>query len=1199
MRLTPPDKGLGFTIKMQFTVERQLNRTTMYVLYLKSVPFSGRIVKFLIIMKLSFLLLIIPLIPASASSYAQGITISKKDATLPEVFRELRKQTDYTFIFSNNQIANAKKVSISVKDAHITEVLDQCFGGQPLGYTINNKTITIQEKSSSFLKRIVNLFSAIIVTGIVTDEQGNVLPGATVKLQGLKTMTRTDDKGYFSINSEENKGLLIISYLGYISKEIGFSSDHPGPFKITLEQDESGLNEVEIVSTGYQNIPKERATGSFTTLDNKTLNRGIGINILDRLEGVTSGLLTKPLFTGQNEIAIHGRSTIFSDTSPLIVLNGFPYEGTIEQINPADIENINILKDAAASSIWGARSGNGVIVIITKSGRKNQKLTIGMSSTFSRTAKEDQYYIPQLSSSEFIELEQYLFLRGFFAPRFSNPYNGVSPVVALFNQRQLNLVSIADSAMRIAELKGNDIRSDLDHYINRNKFQQQYQMNISGGVQNHKYYISGGYDRNLEGKKADSYNRATINVSNVFFLFKDRLEISGELNYVSSNNSSNGNTYDPRTPYDKLAGTDGVSLPVVGRNTFRTSYVDTAGNGKLLDWNYRPKDELLATNNQVQLNQYRIRAGLNFKIISGLNLSANYQYLNEGTNANNSADLSSYAARHLINQFSSISGNGVNRIMPLGDILNETTSALRSKIFRTQLNFSKTIGESHEVSAILGYEGSDGRKNAKNQVYYGYDPQTLIHANNTINPLQNYKYYYSSQSGTIPTAPILSGTININQSIYSNASYTYKRKYTISGSARRDESNLFGVKTNQKGVPLWSLGLAWNIHNEEFFKVNSISALKARLTYGYNGNFDKSVSALLTAIYPSSLNLLGSQYGIIRNPPNPSLRWEKVKTLNAGLDFTIKGNRIWGSIDAYQKKAVDLIGNNPIAYQSGIEQFRGNGADLKTNGVDLVMNTLNITIPFKWSSALLFNYNVHKVTNYKVKQSSNFNVINNGTNPLEGYPYDAVFSFPSAGLDATGAPQGYIDGAASKDYTRILNQLDPGQLKYHGSGSPKYFGSIINTFSYQNFELSFNLVYKLGYYFRRANVFSGSNYGTAANMLYRLSDFDERWQKPGDELSTRIPALTYPENALQNSFFSFSEDLVELGDHVRLQDVRISYNLSNPSLTKSAFGDLRVFFYAGNLGILWRANKYGIDPDYGTTIIPRGASASIGINLNL
>src|SRR5690606_31870512 len=356
--------------------------------------------------------------------------------------------------------------------------------------------------------------------------------------------------------------------------------------------------------------------------------------------------------------------------------------------------------------------------------------------------------------------------------------------------------------------------------------------------------------------------------------------------------------------------------------------------------------------------------------------------------------------------------------------------------------------------------------------------------------------------------------------------------YTLSFSARSDESKIDGVKANQRRVPVWASGLIWDIGSESFYHFNVIPKRKLRFTYGYNGNVDKSVSAYLTArMY--EINYWGAQSSSIVNPPNPSLRWERNRNINFGLDYASKNNLFSGSIEYYIKNGIDLMGNSPIAPQTSIIEFKGNTANIQTKGVDFMLNKNSIgNSDFQWSGTVLFSYNKDIITNYKVKQPNNAQiVIGNYVNPVEGYPYNAIFSYPYRGLDKEGKPIGMLNNETSQDYSSITNSKDISNLIYSGSATPLYYGSVRNDISFRNFELSINIVYKLNYNFRRSSVFSGSNYD------YTVADFDKRWQKPGDELITNIPALTYPINYSQDGFYRGIDALIERADNIRIQDI--------------------------------------------------------------
>jgi hypothetical protein len=431
-----------------------------------------------------------------------------------------------------------------------------------------------------------------------------------------------------------------------------------------------------------------------------------------------------------------------------------------------------------------------------------------------------------------------------------------------------------------------------------------------------------------------------------------------------------------------------------------------------------------------------------------------------------------------------------------------------------------------------------------------------------------------------------------------NAAYTYKRRYTLSGSARKDESNLFGVKTNQKGVPLWSAGFAWAISQEAFYHVAWLPELKLRITKGYNGNIDKSVTAFVTARMNANSAVYNLPTGTITNPPNPSLRWEKVDIQNIGIDFATRGRRIEGSLEYYTKRGTDLIGVSPIAPSTGISEFRGNTADIKGHGLDLVLNCINMKGPFFWKTNFLFSYVTDKVTSYKAAQDIAAAYASQQTfNPLEGRPLYSIYSFKWAGLDPqTGDPMGYLNGKPSKDYVSILSATDLSTLVYHGSATPRVFGSIRNTFSWKGVSLSCNITYKMAYYFKRRSFVNADLISLQPMAVH--ADYAKRWQKPGDEKITDVPSLVYPSLLSgRDNMYQASEILVEKGDHIRLQDIQLSYDLNRQQVKKLPVQNIRFYVYASNLGILWKANDKGIDPDF-VIGLPNPRTIAVGASID-
>jgi hypothetical protein len=407
-------------------------------------------------------------------------------------------------------------------------------------------------------------------------------------------------------------------------------------------------------------------------------------------------------------------------------------------------------------------------------------------------------------------------------------------------------------------------------------------------------------------------------------------------------------------------------------------------------------------------------------------------------------------------------------------------------------------------------------------------------------------------------------------------------------SGRIDQSNLFGVKTNQKGVPLWSAGAAWNINQEKYYTSEWLPFLKLRVTYGYNGNVYKGISAYTTARYNGNNGSTQLPYAQVINPPNPELRWEKFQMVNMGIDFGFKGDRLSGSVDFFQKKGIDLIGVSLFAPSSGISTFRGNYAGTKGKGVDLTLNSKNTNGDFTWRTNLLFSYIQDKVTGYNVEPTGLPGV---GV-PVLNRPLYGIYSYAWAGLDPlTGDPQGYLNGKLSKDYTTILSTANINNSMYNGSARPTIFGSLRNTITWKNISLSANISYRFNYYFRKQSV----NYTNVLNSKIDHGDFDLRWQKQGDEKFTNVPSLPESVNSSRDNFYAGSSVLVGKADNIRLQDVRISYDLPGNSVRNLPVKHIQFFAYANNLGMIWKADKGKIDPDYANAVYAPVRTIAAGI----
>ncbi|MDB5141067.1 MAG: TonB-dependent receptor [Mucilaginibacter sp.] len=1041
-----------------------------------------------------------------------------------------------------------------------------------------------------------------VVSGILSDSaNGLPLAGATILLRQAGTVTHTGNDGSFSIQARLPDSL-VVTFIGYRPYRVLLTGHGDNTLKITLETLPSVMKEV-IVSTGYQTLPRERSTGSFDQVNHTLFNREVSTGVISRLDGITSGVSFDKRNGSNTTFSVRGLSTLTETISqPLIVVDNFPYQGDINNLNPNDVESVTILKDAAAASIWGTRAGNGVVVITTKKGRYNQPLSIQLSSNVTLSAKPNAFYIPAISSADFTGVEKYLFGQGFYDNVLSNNsnYPVVSPVEELLDEQRRGLISPASAGSQIQVLSRHDVRSDFERYVYRNAFSQQHSISFSGGSSTASSFLSLGYDNNLQSLVGNSYGRLTVNSSNEFRPLKN-LTIQAGISYTQSNNVTDsqggygsispGGGRAGLYPYAQLADAQGNPLPVA--KNYRQSFLDTAGHGALGNWNYSPLSETALANNTATVNDILLKTGVQYRLLPGLSADLKYQYEKQLSNTRNDYGPLTYTARNLVNEFTQLSGSTPVYIVPQGGILDQSKTALSAYNVRGQLDFARQWKDRHELNIIAGAEisqrtvtGSSSRDYGFSDADYTSVPVDLVNSYPTYDNL-NY------DSG-IPGNANFTGLLNRTVSVYGNGAYTYDRRYVVSFSARRDASNIFGVATNRKWIPLWSAGLGWNISSEKCYHSDLLPRLKLRATYGYSGNANNTVSALTTLrLSPANpvFNINNLPYANVINYPDPNLRPEKVAQLNLALDFALKNNVLSGTLEYYHKKATDLLGQAPADLTAGAGLFiDANNAVLSTRGIDATLTSVNLSGKLRWTTTLLYNYNQDRTEKYLLPPGVNSNYTGSGSlSPIQGQPAYNIVSYRWAGLDPqNGNPRAYLNGAVSESYTAITNSTNLHDLVFSGSALPVHFGSLRNDLSWRGLSLSVNVTYKFDYYFRRF----ATSYNNLFNNWVGYSDFSRRWQQPGDERSTNVPSMVYPDNPDRDAVYANSSATVDRGDHIRLQDIRLGFQLKT-LWTRLPFKSLEVFTYATNLGILWRANKDGLDPDYGL-LIPQPRTLSFG-----
>ncbi|MBD8490156.1 SusC/RagA family TonB-linked outer membrane protein [Echinicola sp. CAU 1574] len=1024
----------------------------------------------------------------------------------------------------------------------------------------------------------------IVLSGtVLAKSTQEPLVGALVSLDDLTWSTVTDEEGAFSLLVKKGILDLSVSYLGFSQYHRKLNLLKDTSITVLLEEDDINLSTVEVMATGYQEIPKERATGSFVHIDKSLVNRRVSTSILDRLEDISSGLIFNRTGPANDPISIRGRNTLFANTSPLIIIDHFPYDGPLENINPNDVESVTILRDAAAASIWGARAGNGVIVITTKK-RDNASPQFSFNTNINFYEKPDPFYEPVMSINDFIDIEQMLFDNNYYS-RYENNRNhpALSPVVETLIKGRDGLLTDTQVNEAIAAYRSMDSRRELAQYFYRPQVNQQYAINLNGGAEKFSYALSAGFDRNLENTVGNTFSRYTISNRFTWKLAKDKLRIGTGIYLVRTDRNITTELPPTTFPYEPFADvTTGQHLSLT--REYSSRYIQSIQNSGLLDWTYVPLDEIGASDKRTLQNDYRINIDLSYKLLPGLTLEGYYQYWNNSTTGNDIQSTQLFSTRNLINRYTQVDLDGqLTYPIPQEAIFDLQSNNAFSHSLRGQLTYTKQWGNAHSIDAIGGWELKDYQTTARSTRYYGYQEQLAI--SKPVDLTTRFSQYHNGTLSSIPDGASHAAYFDRFVSQYLNASYTYDHKLNLSLSARRDASNLFGVETNQKAVPLWSVGAGWTLSEEDFWNSQAFPFVKLRATYGENGNVDKSVSALTTATYFTNYATLisaGQLAGNISHPANRRLKWERIAILNLGLDVESKNSRLKGQIEVYSKKGLDLIGDSPYIPSTGFSTLRTNSASTKSAGMDIEVQSQNLIGNFQWSTNLLFSTIKEKVTDYYF-ESTPINYLAQrqaSLYPLEDKPLFAIYSILWGGLNPdTGAPRGMLDGEPSEDYLAIFRSLSPENLQYHGPRRPTVFGAIRNSFGFKNFQLSFNISYRMGYYYRRESVL----YASVLKGEGGHADYGRRWQQPGDENFTQVPSLPSSTNTLRDNIYRYSDELVEKGDHFRLQDIRLAYTLDNRRIPSLPFKRLELYTYANNLGIIWKSAKDDpLDPDFRT-----------------
>lgn len=1151
------------------------------------------IAKLLLIMRLTTIILITAIMQVSASSFAQKITLSERNAPLRKVFDKILSQSGVEFIVSANMLKEAKLVSIQVKDMELNDVLEQIFDKQELQFAIENKSVVVSRKPAGLLNDMARYFARKDLNGKVLDEKGNPLLGAVLRVKGNNKFAVTNENGRFSLLDVSNGDLVTVSYIGYLTKEFVVSdSTH---MVISLQIAEAKLEEVVVVSTGYQNIPKERATGSFKVIPKEQLNKPAS-TLAQRLVGTTAGMAATVDANGATTFRVRGLTSLSASSDPLIVVDGFAIQGSIDDINPNNVESVTILKDAAAASIWGARSANGVIVITTKSGKKGVPFNAEITA-FTRVASKMNlnYVRPFASSAETVDFEKLAYGKWAGAVQggtLATPSPGFSQVFTLMNEHALGKITLQQRDDALNTLRGLDNKKQIEDELLNNPITSQVNLNMSGSTGKMNNALSLLYESGKTDFKGNENKRSVINYRNDAKLFS-WLDFDMALMFQYQKSNNNGATLadiQGMSPYDMLMNEDGsynTNLPY-------EYYLPTVNNlipiqrFPYSDWSYNLARDIHTRNLSSELINGRIQAGLTAKIIPGLSLSSRVQYENFNTLNRQLYNEESYKVRSTVNSAASWNRTATGAVvsnLPKGSIMDQNRRKMTGYTWRNQLSFARTFATEHTVNFIAGTEiRSSVSEVFTNPTTYGYNEKTL-----TVGAFPNGPggsgtgRTITNWLGTNITFPYTNSfTYNTDRyfSSFANLAYTFKNKYTLSGSFRTDASNLITDDPTYRYSPFWSAGGSWQVSREDFLReVSWLDQLTARVTYGYNGNEDRSTSFMpLINIGGTPNGITGETIASVSSYGNPTLRWEKTGTVNAGIDFSLFKGKLSGSIEGYNKQGRDLLADLTIPAVNGTTSQKLNNVKMYNRGVDIELgSSLKISRKINWNGNVTFSYNKNKITDLfrSVYTAANLRSTTS-VSYVEGFNANTLWAYEyagfSGGMPMVKGPDGTLISFAT------VNPIPDARtfMKDAGVSVAPYTLGMVNSFDLYNFNFSFIVTGKFGHVFRR-NSF---NYPvqTGARLLpnSRLSEVLN-----GDPSSL----LTLPQNDADQNYknwsvyYSYLDYLIESANHIRLQELSLAYKVKPSFLQKYNLSGLTLYAQGNDL-LTIVANKYGEDPEY-------------------
>ncbi|MFS4466835.1 SusC/RagA family TonB-linked outer membrane protein [Maribacter sp. 2210JD10-5] len=1200
---------------------------------------------------------------SSKSVFSQNSKVeinTTQTVNVDEVFNIIKKQTDFKFMYPSNLFADVPQVTLEKGIFKVSELLDKSLASGNFEYTISRKNVIKLRRSKSDTSTPLDQ-QTFVIEGTVSDEAGVPLPGASVFVAtdnfGSNSAnndfiikgTQTDFDGKFTLEVSLNQ-FLTVSSIGFEDYEQKITTEQR-QYTIVLKESVNELDEV--VLTGYTKTDIEKSVVAASKIVKRDLARQKVVNLDDQLQGLSPGLNINqvPQDGGRTglELVLRGISTFDTPNSsasravnqqnslnrqPLIVLDGFPYEGPFNDIDPQTVETIDVLRDASATAIWGLRASNGVIVITTKRGSTvgsktritfTSNTTIGTKQDLSNLGIADaattiEVYNRRQQVSPFSTVALNAFNEGAFGrlARYAR-ISAFDNIWADFYAANPEFIddpgnpdavfspsSIAERDARLAELAKNNVLNDFERLLVSPGFITQNSLSISGGNSFNSYSFTSTLIDEKRPDVGDEFSRINLSLNNDINL-SEKLKAVLDVSLASSKTNDNGigvgelfgNSLTSITPsiniFDRLV--DDAGNPLNTLDIYSGNREEFLGLG-FDDPSFSPVLDQRLRDNETRTFNLRLAAGLNYKIADGLSADLKYQFNQITTEVNNVKPQDLFEIRTQNNLFISevVSPENpfVQRLVPYGGTLENEKTTLTNTVLRGFLNYDKSFEGGHSVSALLGMEFSESINDLNRRVLFAYDDRTGLSDRFFSPPPVNS----GVASYLVPDGSPFDGfearslnnflpeITNRAVSTFTNVAYSYKNRYNANFSGKIDQASAFGINERLSKPLLWSVGASWNLNKEEFFKSEWIDNLKLRASYGKNGNLRRGLTTVVSIEFDNPDTVNNTPFARIASPGNPNLSFENTITTNLGLDFGFF-NRIIGTLDVYDRQSRNLLTQdivNPTFGQSTFQTLANNGA-ISNRGIELNLNIDFIKgEAFKWNTNLNISYNENKVLQHGFNAPQDFTdffilEVENGIREVIGEDSSVRLRYDWAGLDPNGNPQVFNDNGDTVGFDDLGEAPTAAGLVTTKPFNAPGFGGLRNSFTYKNFTLSALATFKFGHVFQE-NL--DNKYLSGFSKVFQ-EDIARAWQRPGDENFTDIPVLARNEEEFQSltrqQFFTLSNYGIHDASHIRLRDITLEYGLDKAIVDRLGMTNANFTFQVRNLGLLWKANDVDLDPE--------------------